>query len=332
LLELPYLLMGISQWCGSSVKPGPPSNIQPLTVHNSSTTTKIQQDRLYITRPPPPPSLPGSVEEPQSLDKKECVPLDDRGGVPTEIQSKQTLPTHQPALLPLHAAVKLPPAEALIRLRLLFDSKADLSDVDADGKTALHIVAGKGNPDIATVLLEAGANPNATVPSDASVPLHLAAAKNHSIVAAILLKRKANPESQDTFGATPLHHAVNHAAGDVVSVLVRNRTNPNIVDMQRRTPLHYAVLQGKVKIVEYLLKAKADARIEDKGGETALNIAFRCRYDDLVLAMLPPTNRAGLSKSVLVATSSEKTWNGKDSKELNEKEFAICLLRDLPVA
>merc|ERR1712232_1331316 len=135
-----------------------------------------------------------------------------------------------------------------------------------DGKTALHLAAATGNSDVVQVLLEAGADPNAVVPSDGSVPLHSAAIKDHGIVAALLIKWKAISENQDSCGATALHFAVKNAADDVVSVLMRTRTNPNVVDMQNRTPLHFAVLQDRLNYVEVLLKARADPRIEDKGG------------------------------------------------------------------
>lgn len=324
--------MGISQVGHSRPVANTPIQIQ--------TMAEKDQAKIVPPPPPPPPPLPGSVEELQLLDYEDSFALGAKRSGPVETSGKKTVPVLAEAQMQLaestvHVALRLPPAEALIRLRKLFDSKADISEVDTDGKTALHVAARKGNADIATVLLETGADPNATIPSDGSVPLHLAAMKNHAIVACVLMKRMANPESQDIFGATPLHHAVKNSADAVVSVLVRIRANPNIIDTQRRAPLHYAALQGRVNIVEALLKAKANPRMEDKGNETPFNIAFRCHKDELVLAMLFPPSRLDASKQALEDVSdvsSKNKWNINDSQELNEKEFAVCLLRDLPIA
>jgi len=318
------------------------SHSQPVENNPIKVQTMAKKDQANIVPPPPPlpPPLPGSVEELQPscrlqlLDNEDSFALGAKRSGPVETSGKKTAEARL-QLADVHVALRLPPAEALIRLRKLFDSKADISEVDKDGKTALHVAARRGNADIATVLLESGADPNATIPSDGSVPLHLAAMKNHAIVACVLMKRMANPDSQDIVGATPLHHAVKNSADAVVSVLVRIRANPNIIDTQRRAPLHYAALQGRVNIVEALLKAKANPRMEDKGNETPFNIAFRCHSDELVLAMFFPGSRIDASKQTLEDVSdvsSKNKWNINDCQELNEKEFAVCLLRDLPIA
>ena len=77
-----------------------------------------------------------------------------------------------------------------------------VSTADESGQTALHFAADRGNCQVVELLLDAGANPNATDLEGIGV-LQAAVIAGHNDVASILLKFGANPHQADMDGDTP---------------------------------------------------------------------------------------------------------------------------------
>ena len=81
-------------------------------------------------------------------------------------------------------------------MRLLLDSKADVTIVNADGMTALHLACWKGQLEPAKLLLAKGADPNAR-DHDRSCPLHEAVRSGSAPVVQLLLSSGSNPAMFD---------------------------------------------------------------------------------------------------------------------------------------
>lgn len=64
-----------------------------------------------------------------------------------------------------------------------------------NGYTPLHIAAKKNQMDIATMLLEYGAKPNAES-KNGFTPLHLASQEGHTDIVSLLLEKDANVNCQ----------------------------------------------------------------------------------------------------------------------------------------
>lgn len=127
-------------------------------------------------------------------------------------------------------------------------------------------------PEIAAILLEAGADPNSC---DASkrTPLHLAVERNSPDTAAALLKAGAKPDVRDKDGWTPLHHAAAKNQIETAKVILAGGANPMTLSDLGGTPLHEAAASGSGEIIRLFLDHKVDPSVKSKQGVTALDIA-----------------------------------------------------------
>ncbi len=126
--------------------------------------------------------------------------------------------------------------------------------------------------DIATLLLDAGADPNTTNASKRT-PLHLAIDRNLPDAVTALLKAGANPDARDQAGWTPLHHAAAKNQLESAKALLAGGANPMILSELGGTPLHEAAASGGKEIVQLLLDHKVDPSIKSKQDVTALDLA-----------------------------------------------------------
>ena len=84
--------------------------------------------------------------------------------------------------------------------------------------TGLHQAAFQGRPGVAMVLLEFGADPNATA-SNNQTPLHIACRRDRPKVVLLLLKHGADIEAKDSGGFTPRQRAGHFKRANIVRML-----------------------------------------------------------------------------------------------------------------
>ena len=75
------------------------------------------------------------------------------------------------------------------------------------GETALIKASEKGHKDLVDLLLNRGADCNASTYDDGYTPLHSAASSGHKDIVNLLLSRGASVETRDFYSRTPLHYA-----------------------------------------------------------------------------------------------------------------------------
>jgi hypothetical protein len=172
-------------------------------------------------------------------------------------------------------------------VKLLLAAKAEVDfQCDAGGfgdsgvrsGSPLHFAVWVNSPEIAGLLLDNGANPNAQVsapggPADGLTPLMAAVAQDETEIAQLLLAHKADPNLADWTGETPLSRAVSGRYKEMVKLLLANHAEVNRQDWSGRTPLGCAVQNSDTAIATALLDAKADPNLKDHQGQTPLDYA-----------------------------------------------------------
>lgn len=152
-------------------------------------------------------------------------------------------------------------------VKALIDRGVDLTAVNKDGNTALHIAAKVGNVEIATRLLKAGADVNA-VGSGGATPLHYAAHTAGKRMVQALLGWEATPNAKDNEGNTALDLAKDR--GMVQRELERKEN-----DQQNLTALHRAAEDGDMEILKLLLDLRVGVDEKNPYGKTALILAAK---------------------------------------------------------
>lgn len=104
---------------------------------------------------------------------------------------------------------------------------APVDDRSADGFTALHLAAFFGQPAVARLLLERGADPNPWASGDLRVqPLHSAVAGGHAEVAEMLILGGADIDAAQRLGYTPLMGAAQNGMAATVELLLARGAAP----------------------------------------------------------------------------------------------------------
>jgi ankyrin repeat protein len=186
-------------------------------------------------------------------------------------------------------------------IRLLVANGADITALDPNDNTLLHVAATEGHVEVANALIAAGANVNAT-DKEGRTPL-MAALESETLAKSPSLLEKtvstpiangANLDARSNDGETLLHLASKAGALALVRTLIDNGAAVNAVNAKGHTPLDHAVLSKNPEmfvlpfeagartsgvnkqieeIAQTLIKHGARADLADKRGQTPIDLA-----------------------------------------------------------
>ncbi|HZU67798.1 MAG TPA: sigma-70 family RNA polymerase sigma factor [Ktedonobacteraceae bacterium] len=181
----------------------------------------------------------------------------------------------------------------LVTMKMGWDVTATLryQIVIPGGNTALHATAERGNVSIAELLIDYGADVNATTRSGLT-PMYNAILGHHTGMVQLLLARGANVNATIANGLAPLHLAAMKGYSDIAALLPDNRAQVNAQSRAGRTPLHWAAINGHGAIVQLLLEKGANLEARDELGRTPLDWAL-ARGQREVALMLQQYSHAG---------------------------------------
>ena len=170
--------------------------------------------------------------------------------------------------------VEAPVADAVMRgdtakVRQLIRQGLDVNASQADGMSALHWAAQRGDAASAQMLVYAGGRVDALTRNGNYTPLHLAAREGRGSVVQVLLANGADPlAATSTGGATALHFAAGHGDSLSVQALLDKGTPVDIRETAwGQTPLMWAAAYGRVTAMAVLIRKgaglEAASRIDD---------------------------------------------------------------------
>jgi ankyrin repeat protein len=162
-------------------------------------------------------------------------------------------------LLDRGADVKKVGAEAAVRaitqdgsgrvndnVKFVLETIGDVSAQDANGWSAVHLAASRGNSELMRLLLEKGADVNRACTCKGFLdardwtPLQMAARRGRTEIVQLLLSGGADVRQTNSRGATPLHEAVDGDAPAIVRALLDKGADARARDKEGKTPLDYA--------------------------------------------------------------------------------------------
>ncbi|XP_018085635.1 histone-lysine N-methyltransferase EHMT2 isoform X3 [Xenopus laevis] len=175
-------------------------------------------------------------------------------------------------------------------------------------RSPLHAAAQRGSLELCHILLQAGANINATdkvlrtplleavvnnhieltkylahcgacvyhKEEDGSTCLHHAAKSgNLELLCYLLSTGQVNVNAQDNGGWTPIIWAAEHKHIDVIRTLLTRGADVTLKDNEKNICLHWASFTGSAEIAEVLLNAQCELHAVNFHGDTPLHIASR---------------------------------------------------------
>lgn len=158
---------------------------------------------------------------------------------------------------------------------------ANLNAKDSSfGQTPVMWAAILGNKDIATKLLDAGADANAQNKEGATA-LILASTVDKDIVKA-LLQHGADVNITNKMNMTPLMFAAFAGNKEIVNLLLDANAEINAQDKLLRTALIHAAMHNKPEIVEILVRRGADDKFKDSKGMSAKDHARQQNRSNIV--------------------------------------------------
>ena len=221
------------------------------------------------------------------------------------------------------AAASAPVADAARRgdrdaVRSLLKDGADVNAPLGDGMSALHWAAERGDVDLTSILIYAGANVSAVTRIGQYTPLHVAARTGNAAVVKALLAAKADVAAKTSpSGVTALHLAAASGNPETLGILLDHQADVNAKEAEwGQTALIFAASQNRVDAIKLLLERGADPSIQTKAidlaKESQLDRAARQLQLKILEATVPKGQKATASQvQAAVQAARELLQSGK---------------------
>ena len=182
-------------------------------------------------------------------------------------------------------------AGLLQQVKMLMEGSVGVDAQRGRFGNALQVASDLGHEDIVKILLEKGADVNATGGASRSNESALQLASEHGYVNVVkmLLEKGAdvNATGEDDWSShSALQLALMHGYVNVVKILLEKGADVNAIDANLGSALQVASWEGYDNIVEMLLEKGADVNANSVRRLSALQLASREGHDNIVAMLL----------------------------------------------
>ena len=185
-----------------------------------------------------------------------------------------------------------------VRVRELITEGRPSEDVAKDAlRIALQRAAGRGHEPLTRLLLEEGAEVNATLDGEVP-PLYRAAELGRDNIVAALIQHGASTEAKDKAKRTAIFPAAQRDHRTTLSLLLSADADVNVKDEDGQTVMLCLASEKSAKlkkwggeIIQIVLRTDLDLEARDKEGRTALLWAAATGKDELVKLLLTGRTR-----------------------------------------
>uniref|UniRef100_A0A9L0JQI1 Uveal autoantigen with coiled-coil domains and ankyrin repeats n=1 Tax=Equus asinus TaxID=9793 RepID=A0A9L0JQI1_EQUAS len=184
--------------------------------------------------------------------------------------------------------------------------------LDVEGRSALHVVASKGNLECLNAILVHGVDITTSDTAGRNA-LHLAAKYGHALCLQKLLQYNCPTEHVDLQGRTALHDAAMADCPSSIQLLCDHGALVNAKDVDGRTPLVLATQMCRPTICQLLIDRGADINSRDKQNRTALMLGCEYGCKDAVEILI----KNGADVSLLDALGHDSSYYARIGDNLD---------------
>ncbi|KAK8954557.1 hypothetical protein KSP39_PZI002890 [Platanthera zijinensis] len=271
----------------------------------------IKVEITYLPPPPPAPILPNHVPESDDsffLDSVVCAgacATSKDGSVPNDWFSnkkKQVFTDSGLHIFYVGSAVlaRLVEEGNMEKIRKVLECSDPqwraADSADAQGRTLLHLAIARGRADLVQLLLECGADVEATSHRAGRSPLEAAAAAGETLIGELLLARGASTARSPKSDFGPLHYAAAGGHAELLRLLLLKGEAADAATADGRTALHLAASEQRQECAGVLMAAGARVDAPGPDGNTPLHAAAAAG-DEAMARMLIAEGCAGIREA-----------------------------------
>jgi ankyrin repeat protein len=175
-----------------------------------------------------------------------------------------------------------------------------------DGTTALLAASRRGYTDVATYLLDNGADPHIKGEGGLTALMAASASGFKDVVFMLLERTSIDVSAVDSNGWSALTMAADRGWYQIAAKLIASGANVNVRSTFNWTPLMSACSNGFLDVAELLIAKGADVDVQQDGGWSALMISANAGHAAIVEALLKAKATIHNTKEDILPKKSEK--------------------------
>uniref|UniRef100_A0A3Q3LM98 Ankyrin repeat and EF-hand domain containing 1a n=1 Tax=Mastacembelus armatus TaxID=205130 RepID=A0A3Q3LM98_9TELE len=160
-------------------------------------------------------------------------------------------------------------------LQLALKCQADANNVSAEGTHVFQLMCEKAQEctPMCLIMLNGGADPNATNQKTGVTALMEAAKAGSLQLVRAILKKGGNPNILDHKRLTAVHYAAMGDFFEVIQVLSAYSADMGVINLEDCTPLHYAAATGNANCCKFLAQRGCNPKLKNQEGLLPRQIA-----------------------------------------------------------